>query len=407
MAVPSSQQILDVLSHIQDPDLGRDVVSLGMIKELDVSAQGKVSFTFELTTPACPVRDRFKSQAQDLVGEIPGVTSVDVRMTANVRPAFMRPKPSEILPGVKQTIAVASGKGGVGKSTVAVNLAAALRLSGASVGLLDADIYGPSVPAMTGSRQVPEQVNGRLRPIEAHGLKLMSFGHIYPGEQPTIYRGPMVGKAIEAMMTQVDWGQLDYLVIDLPPGTGDASLTLAQAVPLTGVAIVCTPQDVATDIAIKALQMFRKLNVTPLGLIENMSWYVCPSCGHRHEIFSHGGAESAAKRLGVPFLGAVPLEEGIREDADLGTPVVTRGPSPQARKRSCTSLRRLRPARRSSRSVSSRSSTSTRRSNSARPRSVSSQRRCRSHAADGGDHVGGRQAHGVHSRAAAMGVSVR
>jgi ATP-binding protein involved in chromosome partitioning len=326
MSVPSSQQVLDVLAHIQDPDLGRDVVSLGMIKELEVNPQGKVSFTFELTTPACPVRDRFKTQAQDLVGVMPGVTGVEVRMTANVRPAFMRPKPSEILPGVKQTIAVASGKGGVGKSTVAVNLAAALRLSGAEVGLLDADIYGPSVPAMTGSNSVPEQLNGRLMPIEAHGLKLMSFGHIYPGEQPTIYRGPMVGKAIEAMLVQVDWGRLDYLVIDLPPGTGDASLTLAQAIPLTGVAIVCTPQDVATDIAVKALQMFRKLNVTPLGLIENMSWYVCPDCGHRHEIFSHGGAEAAAKRLGVPFLGAVPLEEGIREDADTGTPVVISRP---------------------------------------------------------------------------------
>ena len=326
MAVPSSQQVLEVLGHIQDPDLGRDVVALGMIKELEVSPQGKVSFTFELTTPACPVRDRFKTQAQDLVGDIPGVTGVEVRMTANVRQSFMRPKPSEILPGVKQTIAVASGKGGVGKSTVAVNLAAALRQSGAEVGLLDADIYGPSVPAMTGSRSVPEQVNGRLQPIEAHGLKLMSFGHIYPGEQPTIYRGPMVGKAIEAMMVQVDWGRLDYLVIDLPPGTGDASLTLAQAVPLTGVAIVCTPQDVATDIAVKALQMFRKLNVPPLGLIENMSWYICSECGHRHEIFGHGGAEAAAKRLGVPFLGAVPLEDDIRADADKGTPVVISRP---------------------------------------------------------------------------------
>jgi len=318
--------VLEVLSTIQDPDLGRDVVSLGMIKELAIDQAGRVSFTFELTTPACPVRDRFKSQAQDAISGIPGVTAVDVRMTANVRPAFMRPKPSEILPGVKQTIAVASGKGGVGKSTVAVNLAAALRLAGAEVGLLDADIYGPSVPAMTNSRSVPEQVNGRLRPIDAHGLKVMSFGQIYPGDQPTIYRGPMVGKAIEAMMTQVDWGRLDYLVIDLPPGTGDASLTLAQAVPLTGVAIVCTPQDVATDIAVKALQMFRKLNVTPLGLIENMSWYVCGNCGHRHEIFSHGGAESAAQRLGVPFLGAIPLEEGIREDADSGTPVVISRP---------------------------------------------------------------------------------
>jgi ATP-binding protein involved in chromosome partitioning len=326
MAAPSPDQVLGVLAHIQDPDLGRDVVSLGMIKELEVSPEGKVSFTFELTTPACPVRDRFKSQAQDLVGDIPGVTAVDVRMTANVRPAFMRPKPSEILPGVKQTIAVASGKGGVGKSTVAVNLAAALRKAGAEVGLLDADIYGPSVPAMIGSKAVPEQLNGRLQPVDAHGLKVMSFGLIYPGEQPTIYRGPMVGKAIEAMMVQVDWGMLDYLVIDLPPGTGDASLTLAQAIPLTGVAIVCTPQDVATDIAVKALQMFRKLNVTPLGLIENMSWYICPSCGHRHEIFSHGGAEAAAKRLGVPFLGAIPLEEGIREDADSGTPVVISRP---------------------------------------------------------------------------------
>jgi len=326
MSAPTAQQVLEALATIRDPDLGRDVVSLGMIKELDVSPQGKVSFTFELTTPACPVRDRFKSQAEDAVRELGGVTDVAVRMTANVRPAFMRPKPSEILPGVKQTIAVASGKGGVGKSTVAVNLAAALRLSGASVGLLDADIYGPSVPVMTGSQKTPEQSNGRLLPIEAHGMKLMSFGHLNPGSEPTIYRGPMVGKAIEAMMVQVDWGRLDYLVIDLPPGTGDASLTLAQAVPLTGVAIVCTPQDVATDIAVKALQMFRRLNVTPLGLIENMSWYVCPSCGHRHEIFSHGGAEAAAKRFGVPFLGAIPLEESIREDADSGTPVVISRP---------------------------------------------------------------------------------
>ena len=326
MPAPTQQQVLEALSTIKDPDLGRDVVALGMIKDLAIAGDGRVAFTFELTTPACPVRDRFKSQAEDAVNALPGVTGVDVRMTANVRPAFMRPKPSEILPGVKQTIAVASGKGGVGKSTVAVNLAAALRRSGAEVGLLDADIYGPSVPVMTGSRVTPEQANGRLLPVDAHGLKLMSFGHINPGSEPTIYRGPMVGKAIEAMMIQVDWGRLDYLVIDLPPGTGDASLTLAQAVPLTGVAIVCTPQDVATDIAVRALQMFRRLNVAPLGLIENMSWYVCPSCGHRHDIFSHGGAEAAAKRLGVPFLGAIPLEEGIREDADAGTPVVMSRP---------------------------------------------------------------------------------
>ena len=325
-AAPTTQDVMRALSTIKDPDLGRDVVSLGMIKELEVTPEGHVSFTFELTTPACPVRDRFKSQAEDIVNDIPGVTGIEVRMTANVRPAFMRPKPSEILPGVKQTIAVASGKGGVGKSTVAVNLAAALRLSGASVGLLDADILGPSVPVMTGSRVTPAHENGRLQPVEAHGLKLMSFGHVAPPGQATILRGPMVGKTIEELMTITDWGRLDYLVIDLPPGTGDASLTLGQVIPLTGVAIVCTPQDVATDIAIKALQMFRKLNVTPLGLIENMSWYVCPSCGHRHEIFSHGGAQAAAQRLGVPFLGAIPLEETIREDADNGVPVVISRP---------------------------------------------------------------------------------
>ena len=337
MTAPTSQQVLDVLSQIHDPDLGRDVVSLGMIKELAIDPAGRVSFTFELTTPACPVRDRFKTQAQDSVGALPGVTAVDVRMTANVRPAFMRPKPSEILPGVKQTIAVASGKGGVGKSTVAVNLAAALSKAGAAVGLLDADIYGPSVPAMTGSRTLPVQSNGHLLPIDVLGMKVISFdnflrlsaaskGQRFSPDEPTIFRGPMVGKAIESLMIQVDWGRLDYLVIDLPPGTGDASLTLAQAVPLTGVAIVCTPQDVATDIAVKALQMFRHLNVTPLGLIENMSWYVCPECGHRHDIFGHGGAQAAAQRLGVPFLGAVPLEEGIRQDADSGTPVVISRP---------------------------------------------------------------------------------
>jgi ATP-binding protein involved in chromosome partitioning len=242
-----------------------------------------------------------------------------------VRPGFTR-QASEMLPGVKQTIAVASGKGGVGKSTVAVNLAAALHLSGAKVGLLDADIYGPSVPALTGVHEQPKVIDQKLVPLQAYGLSLMSIGFIAGGDKAMIWRGPMVSRAIQQMMGDVNWGELDYLVIDLPPGTGDASLTIAQSIPLTGVAIVATPQDLALDIAVKALQMFRKLNVTPLGLIENMSWYVCPSCGHRHEIFSHGGAEAAAQRLGVPFLGAVPLEESIREDADKGVPVVISRP---------------------------------------------------------------------------------
>ena len=325
MNPPSEPQVLAALSHIQDPDLGRDVVSLGMIKDLTISAEGDVRFNFELTTPACPVKDRFDAMARDLVGAIPGVRSVDLKMTSNVRPAFMRDR-GEMIPGVRVTIAVASGKGGVGKSTVAVNLAAALSLAGARVGLLDADIYGPSVPAMTGTHAQPEVVEQKLVPLEAFGLKLMSIGFLAGSDKAMVWRGPMVSRAIQQMMSDVSWGELDYLVIDLPPGTGDASLTLAQSVPLSGVVIVSTPQDVALDIGVKALQMFRSLNVTPLGLVENMSGFVCDGCGKVHDIFSSGGAERAAERLGVPFLGSIPLEPGIREEADRGTPAVIARP---------------------------------------------------------------------------------
>jgi ATP-binding protein involved in chromosome partitioning len=331
MSAPSEQQVLSALATIVDPDLGRDVVSLGMIKDLEISTGGEVGFTFELTTPACPVRDRFKTQAKEVVGVLSGVTGVDVRMTANVRPGFMR-QASEMLPGVRQTIAIASGKGGVGKSTVAVNLAAALHESGARVGLLDADIYGPSVPGLTGVHDQPKVVDGKLVPLQAYGLSLMSIGFIGGGDKAMVWRGPMVSRAIQQMMGDVSWGELDYLVIDLPPGTGDASLTIAQSIPLTGVTIVATPQDLALDIAVKALQMFRQLNVTPLGLVENMSWYVCPQCGHEHHVFGHGGAERAAHRLGVPFLGAIPLHEDIRIEADSGAPIVVSKPGSPAAK---------------------------------------------------------------------------
>jgi ATP-binding protein involved in chromosome partitioning len=327
VSATTEKDVLSALSQIVDPDLGRDVVSLGMIKDLAVSPAGRVAFTFELTTPACPVRDRFRSQAEEAVRAVPGVTDVDVKMTANVRPAFMRPQASEMLPGVKQTIAVASGKGGVGKSTVAVNLGAALAETGASVGLLDADIYGPSVPGMTGVTDPIKVIDQKMVPMQAFGLKLMSIGFL-PGAagKAMVWRGPMASRAIQQMMSDVLWGELDYLVLDLPPGTGDASLTVAQSIPLTGVAIVATPQDIALNIAVKALQMFQTLNVTPLGLIENMSWFVCPDCGHEHHIFGHGGAERAAKRLGVPYLGAIPLEEAIRDEADRGMPIVRARP---------------------------------------------------------------------------------
>ncbi|MGH7776738.1 MAG: Mrp/NBP35 family ATP-binding protein [Candidatus Dormibacterales bacterium] len=327
MTDATREEVLSALSSIVDPDLGRDVVSLGMIKDLEIDG-GAVSFTFELTTPACPVKDRFQSMAEERVAALPGVQAVRVKMASNVRQS--RPLggggAEAMIPGVRQTIAIASGKGGVGKSTVAVNLAAALSGSGARVGLLDADIYGPTIPAMMGTRRQPAIVDEKLVPLEAHGLKLMSIGFLAGAEKAMVWRGPMVSKAIQQMLSDVSWGELDYLVVDLPPGTGDASLTLAQSVPLSGVAIVCTPQDVALDIAVKAFQMFRSLNVTPLGLVENMSWYVCPGCGHESHVFSHGGAEKASERLGIPFLGALPLEEGIREEADRGVPVVVARP---------------------------------------------------------------------------------
>src|SRR2546427_11391146 len=293
-----------------------------MIKDLVIAADGRVSFTFELTTPACPVRDRFQTMARKLVADLPGVTAVDLKMTANVRSAFNGRQPNQVLPGVKQAIAIASGKGGVGKSTVAINLACALGISGARVGLLDADIYGPSIPGMMGIQGEPKVVDSKLVPLEAFGVRLMSIGFLAGADKAMVWRGPMVSRAIEQMLSDVQWGELDYLIIDLPPGTGDASLTLAQSVPLAGVAIVFTPQAGALGIAGKALEMLRGRDGTPLGLVENMSWFVCGRCSEEHFIFDHGGAERAARRLGVPYLGGIPPEEGIREEADAGAPGV-------------------------------------------------------------------------------------
>lgn len=320
---PSRESITAALSKINDPDLNRDIVSLGMIKDLSIDG-GTVRFTFELTTPACPVRNQFEQMAREAVAAVPGVTGVEVKMTANVRGGLN--SASGALEGVRNVIAIGSGKGGVGKSTVSVNLAAALVSTGARVGLMDADIYGPTVPGMLAvtDRPLTDPSGQRIIPVQAWGMKVISMGLLMgDNRQAVVWRGPMVGKAVTQMLTDVDWGELDYLLIDLPPGTGDASLSIAQAIPLSGVAVVCTPQRVAVEIAVKAAAMFRSLRVPVLGLIENMSYYECSNCGHQHHPFAQGGAEAAAAELKVQFLGMLPLAEEIREGADIGRPAST------------------------------------------------------------------------------------
>lgn len=330
-AVVTKEAVLNALRQIVDPDLHRDIVSLGMIKDLEISAVdagSRVSFTFELTTPACPVRDQFKSNAESAVMAVPGVAAVEVTMSANVRQSAPPSQGQQIqLPGVKNVIAVGSGKGGVGKSTVAANLAAALAATGARVGLLDADVYGPSIPSMMGVHDNIRAEDRRLIPNEAHGVKLMSLGFMSTDGRPVIWRGPMVGQAVKQMLNDVEWGELDYLLVDLPPGTGDASLTLIQSIPLSGIVVVTTPQHVALGIATKALSMFRQLHVPILGIVENMSSFRCPECGHESHIFNHGGGATAAQELKVPFLGEVPLDETIRVSGDEGVPLAARDPS--------------------------------------------------------------------------------
>ncbi|MBF0371572.1 MAG: iron-sulfur cluster carrier protein ApbC [Magnetococcales bacterium] len=333
MAEIKEGAVLDALRKVMDPDLKRDIVSLGFIKDMVIEG-GRVAFKVELTTPACPVKELLKKQSHDVVAAIAGVTEVEVEMTAQVR-ASGRKMETELVPDVKNIIAVASGKGGVGKSTTAVNLALALSQTGASVGILDADIYGPSLPKMLNIQGGPiEGEEGqRLPPVEAYGLKAISMGFFMPEDTPMVWRGPMVGMAVEQLLRDIEWGELDYLIVDLPPGTGDAQLTLTQKVPLTGVVIVSTPQDVALADVKKGINMFRKVDVPVIGVIENMSYYICPKCDHRAEIFSHGGAKREAAVAGIDFLGDIPLDGAIREDADAGTPILVAHPeSPQSEK---------------------------------------------------------------------------
>jgi ATP-binding protein involved in chromosome partitioning len=317
------ENINKALRKVIDPDLGKDIVSLGFVKDIIINGKD-VSFKIELTTPACPVRDMFKASATKAIKEaIPEVGNIAIEMTSSVRQAPQL-KEDDVLKGVKNTIAVASGKGGVGKSTVAVNLAVSLAQEGAKVGLIDADIYGPSIPLMMGINDRPKIKNQKLMPLEAHGVKVMSIGFLVDPNQAVIWRGPMASGAIKQFMTDVDWGELDYLIFDLPPGTGDIQLTLVQTIPLSGAVIVTTPQDISLADARKGYAMFEKVNVPILGIVENMSYFICSHCGEREEIFAYGGGQNAAKELGTTFLGEIPIYTNIRIGGDEGMPIVVK-----------------------------------------------------------------------------------
>lgn len=328
MAILESQ-VLDALRSVQDPDLHRDIVALGFVQEIKI-CDGNIAFKIELTTPACPVKDILKAQAEAAVYGIDGVTNVAIEMTAQVRERQLTGH--DLLPGVKQCIAIASGKGGVGKSTVTCNLAVALAQKGAKVGLMDADVYGPSIPLMMGCPELrPMTKDSKIEPIMRFGVKLMSLGFLLEEGQAVMWRGPMVAGTVKQLLTDVDWGDLDYLLVDLPPGTGDAPMSLAQLAPLTGVVIVSTPQMVAASIAAKSAALFKRLNAPILGIVENMGVFICPGCGEESRIFSGVTGEELAAQIGSPYLGAIPLDPKIGESSMEGAPSIIAYPDrPQA-----------------------------------------------------------------------------
>jgi len=325
MTTLTRDAVLAALSKVQEPELHQDLVTLGMIRDLAIDGSA-VSFTVMLTTPACPLRGRIEKEAREAVEAI-GAKPVTVKLDSDV-PNDGRMRGLVTAP-VKNAIAVASGKGGVGKSTVAVNLAVALAQSGARVGLMDADIYGPNLPTMMGAPYMPNPVENRLIPAENYGVKIMSMGYLVKPGQPLIWRGPMLNSAIRQFLSDVEWGELDYLIIDLPPGTGDAPLSLAQALPLSGVVIVTLPQQVSLEDASRGLEMFRQLNVPILGVIENMSYLTLPD-GSRMDVFGQGGGEAMAKHYDVPFLGAIPLNPNVRVGGDNGHPIIVTDPNADA-----------------------------------------------------------------------------
>ncbi|HUC69556.1 MAG TPA: Mrp/NBP35 family ATP-binding protein [Stellaceae bacterium] len=341
----TEKQVLDALSTVADPDRGAGIVALGMVSGIAIR-DGNVAFSIEVEPERGPRLEPLRKAAEQAVDALPGVLSVTAVLTAQTAPrGRAAPQPAApaagrpaahaavprtqrgAIPGVGAIIAVASGKGGVGKSTVAANLALGLKANGLAVGVLDADIYGPSMPRMLGISGRPRSRDGKtLEPMENYGLKVMSMGFLVPEDTPMIWRGPMVMSALQQMLREVEWGALDIMVADLPPGTGDAQLTMAQQVPLAGAVIVSTPQDIALLDARKGLNMFRKVDVPVLGIVENMSYFLCPHCGGRSEIFSHGGARREAELLGTEFLGEVPLDLQIRETSDSGHPITVSDP---------------------------------------------------------------------------------
>ena len=327
--IVESGAVLEALKVVQDPDLGRDIVSLDFVKELRIDG-GLVTFDIELTTPACPVKEQMHDQAVAAVSALDGVTSVTVNMTANVRAVASPDAGRAPIPGVKNIIAVGAGKGGVGKSTVAVNLALALAKYGGRVGLIDADIYGPNIPIMLGVRGQLETDGKKIVPAEKYGIPVVSMGFLTQDETPIIWRGPMLHGVVQQFFREVRWQELDYLVVDMPPGTGDVALSLSQTVPVSGAVVVTTPQVVSVADSRRAVAMYRKLNVPTLGIVENMSHFVCPSCDHESDLFGKGGGESAATDMGVPFVGRSPGYQPIREGGDSGNPIVLSEPDSAA-----------------------------------------------------------------------------
>ncbi len=324
-------QVLEKLSTVIDPDLKKDIVSMGMIKDLELN-DNNLKFTLELTTPACPFNVEIEDDVRKAIGEISELKNFDMNVTAKVMEGRSLDEDTGMA-SVKNIIGVASGKGGVGKSTVSLNLALALQQTGAKVGLLDADIYGPSIPLMLGLTDGSMEVDdNKLQPADVDGLKVVSFGFFADqSNQAAIYRGPIISGILKQFLVDTNWSNLDYLIVDLPPGTGDIPLTLAQTIPITGILVITTPQDVASNVAVKAVSMFDKLNVPIIGVVENMSHFICPDCNNKHYIFGQGGAKKISAQFGMPFLGEIPLNSGIMEGSDIGKPImITNADSPSA-----------------------------------------------------------------------------